>query len=132
MWTNRALKAGAIPAQQTQAAPAGPPEPDTCLEPDSLLARLVGLARAAEQAAGDDPAATPEPFDMNALCRAHAEVVDVLAAITHAARMIELGICVASQLAAIDLLSTDLDAAWARWYLACLRATGELPPPGDG
>jgi hypothetical protein len=68
-----------------------------------------------------DPAAEVE---MEAAWRAYGEVVDVLSAITHAARLAERGVCPDTQISNIDLLAADLEAAWARWEAAHQRVIG--------
>lgn len=74
-----------------------------------------------------------EPVDpgaeMATAWHAYGEVVDVLAAITHATRLAHLGVCADTQLHSIDLLASDLDAAWARWEGAHQRVIGAQRGP---
>jgi len=121
-----------LPAQATEAVPANTPGRDIPdLEPDSLLARLLELARAAEQAAPEGLVVeTPESERqaMEESWRAYTDVVDVLGAITHSARLVEMGVCAASQLAAIDLLNEELERVWARWDVAHRKVIGRQVP----
>lgn len=75
----------------------------------------------AAAAAPVDPAAEAE---MEAAWQAYGDVVDVLSAITHAARLAERGVCPDTQLSNIDLLAADLEVAWARWETAHQRVIG--------
>jgi len=59
--------------------------------------------------------------------RAYGEVVDVIGAITNATRLVGRGIAAESQKATIDLLSDDLQLAWARWDAAHRRILGPAP-----
>ncbi len=79
------------------------------------------IAKAAEPI---DPQAEAE---MEAAWRAYGDVVDVLSAITHATRLAERGVCADTQFSNIDLLASDLEAAWARWESAHQRVIGAQP-----
>jgi hypothetical protein len=118
----------AVPRQATEAVPANTPGRDVPnLEPDSLLARLVELARAAEQAGPDGlvlDSLRSQREAMEESWRAYTAVVDVLNAITHSARLVEMGVCVASQLAALELLNDELEIVWERWDNAHQKVIG--------
>ena len=121
----------AVPAQaDREAVPADTPGRDVPvpeLEADSLLDRLVHLAEAAEAAApGKLVIDTPQSqrTAMGEVWRAYADVVNVLCAITRSARLVEMGVCVASQLAAIELLNEELEIVWARWDQAHRKVIG--------
>ncbi len=121
---------GPEPVQESQAVPANTPGRDvpTSLDPNSLLARLVHLAQAAEQAGPQGLVIDTPQSRQHALqetWQAYAEVVDVLGAITRSARLIEMGVCVASQLAAIDLLNDELEVVWSRWDKAQGKVIGQ-------
>ncbi|MGQ0843683.1 MAG: hypothetical protein ACT4QF_06070 [Sporichthyaceae bacterium] len=104
-------------------------------------AAIPGRQRAAQPSAARvelellDPyvAAQADPLDpeaeaeMEIAWRAYGEVVDVLGAITNAARLAERGVCTDTQLHNIDLLASDLEAAWARWEAAHERVIGRQP-----
>jgi hypothetical protein len=93
-----------------------------------LLARLVCLAQAAELAGPHGLVIdTPQSREhaLEEAWTAYAGVVDVLGAITRSARLIEMGVCVASQLAAIDLLNAELEVVWSRWDKAQGRVIGQ-------
>jgi hypothetical protein len=123
---------GVLPAQATatEAVPANTPGRDipTSLDPNSLLARLVHLAQAAEQAGPDGLVIDTPQSRRHALeetWETYAEVIDVLSAITRSARLVEMGVCVASQLAAIDLLNAELEVVWSRWDKAQGKVIGQ-------
>jgi hypothetical protein len=121
---------GSEPAQESEAVPANTPGRDnpTPLDPDSLLARLVHLAQAAEQAGPHGLVIDTPQSRQHALqetWQAYAGVVDVLGAITRSARLIEMGVCVASQLAALDLLNAELEVVWSRWDKAQGKVIGQ-------
>lgn len=90
----------------------------------AALARLDPIVAAAAEPI--DPAAEAE---MEVAWRAYGEVVDVLGAMTNAARLAERGVCADSQLHNIDLLASELDVAWARWEAAHRRVIGAVPGP---
>ncbi|MGQ0463746.1 MAG: hypothetical protein ACT4QG_00335 [Sporichthyaceae bacterium] len=81
-------------------------------------------------AAASEPIDPAAEADMEAAWRAYGEVVDVLGAMTNAARLAERGVCADSQLGAIDLLASQLDVAWARWEAAHRRVIDSAPRYG--
>lgn len=88
----------------------------------AALARLDPIVAAAAEPI--DPAAEAE---MEAAWRAYGEVVDVLGAMTNAARLAERGVCADSQLTTIDLLASQLEVAWTRWESAHQRVIASAP-----
>jgi hypothetical protein len=66
----------------------------------------------------DQIAVPPTAPPMDILWRSYTDVVAVLSAITRSARLVEQGVCVASQLDAIDLLNSELEVVWTRWDTA--------------
>lgn len=106
----------------------GPWGPRRAVIPRQASPARAALARLDPIVAADaepvDPAAEAE---MESAWRAYGEVVDVLGAMTNAARLAERGVCADSQLHNIDLLASQLDVAWARWEAAHRRVIGSVP-----
>jgi hypothetical protein len=131
LWLLRASRSeGSAAPRPTEPGSAATPGRDIPpdVAPDSLLARLITLAQAAEEVEQGWPALEkPRPVrpDMDVVWSAYTDVINVLGAITRSARLVELGVCPASQLAAIDLLTIDLDKAWTRWDRAHRKVIGE-------